>query len=249
MINGARTNTGTVGVATLKMASNFKDDETASFTLEGSTFTYAANGSETSAQARNRLLTNPGSGEFQGSNNETITTVSAGILQVKDRNGVDLFKIESDGSADGLKFTESNADGNFKITNATGNVPPKSITTVTQSISRRAYLIEDGSTMFQKNTNQSEVQLSNFSSDHEVNDQELTLRYGHALTDVKEALNKFDNNILAEEKTDGLGVDITSDKGKSRYTKEEFTEMGLKTAEKIRKMEIFQIKKVHVVLE
>ncbi len=30
MINGARTNTGTVGVATLKMASNFKDDETTS---------------------------------------------------------------------------------------------------------------------------------------------------------------------------------------------------------------------------
>ncbi len=237
MINGARTNTGTVGVATLKMASNFKDDETASFTLEGSTFTYTADGSETAAQARDRLLTNPGSGEFQGSNSETINTVSAGILQVKDRNGVDLFKIESDGSADGLKFTESNADGSFEITNAIGNVPPNSITTVTQSISRRAYLIEDGSTMFQKNTNQSEVQLSNFSSDHDVDDQELTVRYGHALTDVKEALNTFDNNILAEEKTDGLGVDINSDKGKSRYTKEEFTEMGLKTAEKIRKMD------------
>jgi len=237
MINGARTNTGTVGIATLKMASNFKDDETASFTLEGSTFTYTADGSETAAQARDRLLTNPGSGEFQGSNSETINTVSAGILQVKDRNGVDLFKIESDGSADGLKFTESNADGIFKITNAIGNVPPNSITTVTQSIARRAYLIEDGSTMFQKNTNQSEVQLSSFSSDHEVDDQELTVRYGHALTDVKEALNKFDNNILAEEKTDGLGVDINSDKGKSRYTKEEFTEMGLKTAEKIRKMD------------
>ena len=237
MINGARTNTGTVGIATLKMASNFKDDETASFTLEGSTFTYTADGSETAAQARDRLLTNPGSGEFQGSNSETINTVSAGILQVKDRNGVDLFKIESDGSADGLKFTESNADGIFKITNAIGNVPPNSITTVTQSIARRAYLIEDGSTMFQKNTNQSEVQLSNFSSDHEVDDQELTVRYGHALTDVKEALNKFDNNILAEEKTDGLGVDINSDKGKSRYTKEEFTEMGLKTAERIRKMD------------
>ncbi len=237
MINGARTNTGTVGIATLKMASNFKDDETASFTLEGSTFTYTADGSETAAQARDRLLTNPGSGEFQGSNSETINTVSAGILQVKDRNGVDLFKIESDGSADGLKFTESNADGIFKITNAIGNVPPNSITTVTKSIARRAYLIEDGSTMFQKNTNQSEVQLSNFSSDHEVDDQELTVRYGHALTDVKEALNKFDNNILAEEKTDGLGVDLNSDKGKSRYTKEEFTEMGLKTAEKIRKMD------------
>ncbi len=237
MINGARTNTGTVGIATLKMASNFKDDETASFTLEGSTFTYRADGSETAAQARDRLLTNPGSGEFQGSNSEIINTVSAGILQVKDRNGVDLFKIESDGSADGLKFTESNADGIFKITNAIGNVPPNSITTVTQSIARRAYLIEDGSTMFQKNTNQSEVQLSNFSSDHEVDDQELTVRYGHALTDVEEALNKFDNNILAEEKTDGLGVDINSDKGKSRYTKEEFTEMGLKTAEKIRKMD------------
>ena len=50
-------------------------------------------------------------------------------------------------------------------------------------------------------------------------------------------INKFDNNILAEEKTDGLGIDINSDKGKSSYTKEEFTEMGLKTAEKIRKMD------------
>ena len=57
------------------------------------------------------------------------------------------------------------------------------------------------------------------------------------ISKLKYALNKFDNNILAEEKTDGFGVDVNSDKGKSRYTKEEFTEMGLKTAERIRKMD------------
>ena len=67
------------------------------------------------------------------------------------------------------------------------------------------------------------------------------------MTDVKGALNKFNNNILAEEKTNGLGEDLNSDKGKSRYTKEEFTEMGLKTAERIRKMDTktLIIKNIH----
>ena len=65
------------------MASNFKDDETASFRLEGSTFTYTADGSETAAQARDRLLTNPGSGEFQGSNSETINTVQLVFYRLK----------------------------------------------------------------------------------------------------------------------------------------------------------------------
>ena len=46
---------------------------------------------------------------------------------------------------------------------------------------------------------------------------------------------KFDNNIL-KEKTDGQCGDLNSEKGQSRYTKEEFTEMGLKTAERIRKL-------------
>ena len=59
----------------------------------------------------------------------------------KDRNGVDLFKIESDGSTDGLKFTESNADWIFKITNAIGNVPPNSITTVTQTFNEKSIQI------------------------------------------------------------------------------------------------------------
>ena len=62
------------------MSGSFTNDQTAKFTLEGSTFTYTANGSETAAQARDRLLTNPGGGEFQGSNGEIIELIDTGTV-------------------------------------------------------------------------------------------------------------------------------------------------------------------------
>ena len=100
------TNGGTAGVSTFAMSGSFTNNQTAIFTLEGSTFTYTAGGSETASQARDRLLSNPGSGEFQGSNGETIKEISAGVLQISDKDGKQLFKIESDGTASGLKVTE-----------------------------------------------------------------------------------------------------------------------------------------------
>ena len=116
------------------MSGSFTNNQTAIFTLEGSTFTYTAGGSETASQARDRLLTNPGSGEFQGSNGETIKEISAGVLQISDKDGKQLFKIESDGTASGLRVTESNPDGTFTLSGLAGNVPPNAATPVTASV-------------------------------------------------------------------------------------------------------------------
>ena len=235
-INGARTNTGTAGVITFSMANSFTNDQTASFTLEGSTLTYTANGSETAADARDRLLTNPGANEFQGSDSETITTSSVGVLQVTDKNGVNLFTIQSDGSATGLRLTESNPNGNFSITKTSGNVPPNEITNVTSSVARRATIIDDGSTFFSNTTNKSEVLLSNFSLKHEVVDQEFTLRYAHALTDMKESLTTIESELLRETETDSAGDDLSINQGKYSYTKEQFMEMGLTTADRLKNL-------------
>ena len=128
------TNGGTAGVSTFAMSGSFTNNQTAIFTLEGSTFTYTAGGSETASQARDRLLTNPGSGEFQGSNGETIKEISAGVLQISDKDGKQLFKIESDGTASGLRVTESNPDGTFTLSGLAGNVPPNAATPVTASV-------------------------------------------------------------------------------------------------------------------
>ena len=94
---------GTAGVAKFAMSGSFTNNQTAIFVLEGSTFTYTANGSETAAQARDRLLTNPGSGEFQGTNGETIKEISSGVLQMSNKDGKQLFKIESDGTSNWIK--------------------------------------------------------------------------------------------------------------------------------------------------
>ena len=128
------TNGGTAGVSTFAMSGSFTNNQTAIFTLEGSTFTYTAGGSETASQARDRLLTNPGSGEFQGSNGETIKEISAGVLQISDKDGKQLFKIESDGTASGLRVTETNPDGTFTLSGLAGNVPPNAATPVTASV-------------------------------------------------------------------------------------------------------------------
>ena len=132
------TNGGTAGVATFSMSGSFTNNQTAIFTLEGSTFTYTANGNETAAQARDRLLTNPGSGEFQGSAGETLKVISAGVLQVSNKDGKHLFKIESDGTGAGLKVTESNPDGTFTVAGLAGNIPPNSVTSTTTSVTGTA---------------------------------------------------------------------------------------------------------------
>ena len=80
------------------------------------------------------MLTNPGSGEFQGTNGETIKEISSGILQVSNKDGKQLFKIESDGTATGLKVTESNPDGTFTVSGLGGNVPPNTVTSITTSV-------------------------------------------------------------------------------------------------------------------
>ncbi len=236
IINGARTNTGNPGVITFSMAHSFTNNHTASFTLEGSTLTYTADGSETAAQARDRLLTNPGANEFQGSDNETITSSSAGVLQVTDKNGVNLFTIQSDGSSTGLRLTESNPDGNFTVTKVSGNVPPNEVNTVTSSTARRATIIDDGSTFFSNTTNKSEVRLANFSLEHEVVDQEFTIRYAHALTDMKGSLTTIESELLRETETDSAGDDLSINAGKYSYSKEQFVEMGLTTAERLKNL-------------
>ncbi|MED5531648.1 MAG: hypothetical protein VYA61_04695 [Pseudomonadota bacterium] len=236
-INGARTSSGTAGVITLSMAPHsFSDNQTASFTLEGSTFTYTADGNETPAQARDRLLTNPGANEFQGSDNEGITVSSAGVLQVADKNGINLFTIQSDGSADGLRLTESNPDGNFAITKTSGNIPPTAITNVTSSIARRATIIDDGSTFFSNTTNKSEVLLANFSLTHKVADQEFNQRYAHALTDMKGAISTIDYTLFSETETDSADDDLSINAGKYSYSKEQFLEMGLTTSERLKNL-------------
>ena len=128
------TNGGTSGVSNFEMSGTFTNNQTAIFILEGSTFTYTANGNETAAQARDRLLTNPGSGEFEGANGEIITEISSGVLQISNKDGKQLFKIESDGTTSGLKVTESNPDGTFAISGLGGDIPPNSITSVTASV-------------------------------------------------------------------------------------------------------------------
>ena len=128
------TNGGTSGVSNFEMSGTFTNNQTATFILEGSTFTYTANGNETAAQARDRLLTNPGSGEFEGANGEIITEISSGVLQISNKDGKQLFKIESDGTTSGLKVTESNPDGTFAISGLGGDIPPNSITSVTASV-------------------------------------------------------------------------------------------------------------------
>ena len=76
-----------MGVSKFSMSGSFTNDQTAVFSIEGSTFTYSAGGNETAAQARDRLLVNPGAGEFQGSNGEIIEVISAGKLKVSDKTG------------------------------------------------------------------------------------------------------------------------------------------------------------------
>ena len=65
---------------------------------------------------------------------ETIKEISSGILQVSNKDGKQLFKIESDGTTTGLKVTESNPDGTFAVSGLGGNVPPNTVTSITASV-------------------------------------------------------------------------------------------------------------------
>ena len=87
---------GQLGVSKFSMSGSFTNDQTAVFSIEGSTLTYSAGGNETAAQARDRLLTNPGTGEFQGSKGEIIEVISSGKLKISDKTGKSLFKAMSD---------------------------------------------------------------------------------------------------------------------------------------------------------
>ena len=125
------TNGGTSGVSNFEMSGTFTNNQTAIFILEGSTFTYTANGNETAAQARDRLLTNPGSGEFEGTNGEIITEISSGVLQISNKDGKQLFKIESDGTTT-IKGYRKQSWWYFQF--GLGDIPPNSITSVTTSV-------------------------------------------------------------------------------------------------------------------
>ena len=73
-------------------------------------------------------------GPISGSSSETIKEISAGVLQISDKDGKQLFKIESDGTASGLRVTETNPDGTFTLSGLAGNVPPNAATPVTASV-------------------------------------------------------------------------------------------------------------------
>ena len=87
-----------MGVSKFSMSGSFTNDQTAVFSIEGSTFTYSAGGNETAAQARDRLLTNPGAGEFQGSNGEIIEVISVGKLKVSVRSPSHFMSISPEKS-------------------------------------------------------------------------------------------------------------------------------------------------------
>ena len=94
------------------MSGSFTNDQTAVFSIEGSTFTSLLEVMKL-LHKQGPITYNPGAGEFQGSNGEIIEVISVGKLKVSDKTGKSLFTIESDGTTTGLKFTEFSADGSF----------------------------------------------------------------------------------------------------------------------------------------
>ena len=89
---------------------------------------------------------------------------------------------------------------------------------------------------FSKETNKSEVLLSNFSLTNDVTDQELLIRYAHAMTDVKGALSTVNSTAFNETEVNSAGEDFSINKGQFGYTKEQFEEMGLTTAERLKNL-------------
>ncbi len=100
----------------------------------------------------------------------------------------------------------------------------------------QAVLRNDGSTFFSLDNNENEVNLYDFSLSQTVAGQEFTQRYAHALTDVTDAITTIDAALLRETQVNSAGEDLTAKKAQSGFTKEEFIEMGLKTADRIKNL-------------
>ena len=100
----------------------------------------------------------------------------------------------------------------------------------------QAVLRKDGSTFFSLDNNQNEVNLYDFSLSQTVAGQEFTQRYAHALTDMTDAITTIDAALLKETQVNSAGEDLTTKKAQSGFTKEEFIEMGLKTADRIKNL-------------
>ena len=100
----------------------------------------------------------------------------------------------------------------------------------------QAVLRKDGSTFFSLDNNQNEVNLYDFSLSQTVAGQEFTQRYAHALTDITDAITTIDAALLKETQVNSAGEDLTTKKAQSGFTKEEFIEMGLKTADRIKNL-------------
>ena len=100
----------------------------------------------------------------------------------------------------------------------------------------QAVLRNDGSTFFSLDNNENEVNLYDFSLSQTVAGQEFTQRYAHALTDMTDAITTIDAALLKETQVNSAGEDLTTKKAQSGFTKVEFIEMGVKTAERIKNL-------------
>ena len=111
----------------------------------------------------------------------------------------------------------------------------------------QAVLRKDGSTFFSLDENQNEVNLYDFSLSQTVAGQEFTQRYSHALTDMTNAITIIDNTLLKETQVNSAGENLFAKNSQSGFTKEEFMEMGLKTADRIKNLtsKTLLIKNIH----
>ena len=98
-------------------------------------------------------------------------------------------------------------------------------------------VLEKMEVLFSLDNNQNEVNLYDFSLSQTVAGQEFTQRYAHALTDITDAITTIDATLLKETQVNSAGEDLTTKKEtQSGFTKEEFIEMGLKTADRIKNL-------------
>ena len=106
---------------------------------------------------------------------------------------------------------------------------------------------KDGSTFFSLDENQNEVNLYDFSLSQTVAGQEFTQRYSHALTDMTNAITIIDATLLKETQVNSAGENLLAKNSQSGFTKEEFMEMGLKTADRIKNLtsKTLLIKNIH----
>ena len=111
----------------------------------------------------------------------------------------------------------------------------------------QAVLRKDGSTFFSLDENQNEVNLYDFSLSQTVAGQEFTQRYSHALTDMTNAITIIDNTLLKETQVNSAGENLFAKNSQSGFTREEFMEMGLKTADRIKNLtsKTLLIKNIH----